>query len=199
MPADRATGIALGHSRPRAASQRHALAPFLRRLAQLGVLIVGCWSSATVGFVLTEDVSVWLRLRLDARHDRDRRLDPRPGPTGGRSLKVVLIVLGVGTLFYALVTVTEFFVAGHLADLLDERRTQRMIESLTDHHLICGFGRVGRQVARDLRAAGRGFVVIDTTRESRELAEAMGAPFIEGQPSDDDGLRAGRDRARARA
>ena len=64
-------------------------------------------------------------------------------------------MLGVGTLFYGLVTVTEVFVAGHLADLLAERRTLKAIEATSDHYIICGFGRVGRQVARDLRAAGR--------------------------------------------
>jgi voltage-gated potassium channel len=56
--------------------------------------------------------------------------------------------------------------------------------------LICGFGRVGRQAARDLRTAGRRFVVRDNNPdETREHAEAMGAPFVEGSPSDDEVLR----------
>ena len=68
---------------------------------------------------------------------------------------------------------TEFFVAGHLAGLLAERRTQRMIDATSDHYIICGFGRVGRQVARDLRAAGARYVVIDARpREPRAAAEA---------------------------
>ena len=79
-------------------------------------------------------------------------------------------MLGVGTLFYGLVTVTEVFVAGHLADLLAERRTLKAIEATSDHYIICGFGRVGRQVARDLRAAGARYVVIDDNPENRELA-----------------------------
>jgi voltage-gated potassium channel len=95
----------------------------------------------------------------------------------------------VGTLFYALVTVTEFFVAGHLGGLLQERRTLRKVRSLVNPHLICGFGRVGRQVAHDLRTVGHPFVVIDSNPDNRELAESLGAPFIEGQPSDDDVLR----------
>jgi hypothetical protein len=39
---------------------------------------------------------------------------PEPADLPGQIVKVLLIMLGVGTLFYALVTVTEFFVAGHL-------------------------------------------------------------------------------------
>jgi voltage-gated potassium channel len=89
-----------------------------------------------------------------------------------------------------LVTVTEFFVAGHLSGLLGERRTLRKIDSYKDHIVICGFGRVGRQAARDLRAAGRDFVVLDNNpAETREHAEAIGAPFVEGSPSDDEVLR----------
>src|SRR5919199_3747595 len=121
-----------------------------------------------------------------------------PGDADGEVLKIVLIILGVGTLFYALVTVTEFFVAGHLSGLLYERRASRMIEQLSDHYLICGLGRVGKQVARDLQAAGASFVVIDTNPDVREAADELGVPLIEGSSSDDDVLReAGIDRARA--
>ncbi len=109
-------------------------------------------------------------------------------------------MLGVGTLFYALVTVTEFFVHGHLGDLLAERRARRMIDSLSDHHIICGFGRVGRQVARDLQAAGARYVVVDERPENREVAADLGpgVRFIAGQPAEDEVLKsAGIERARA--
>ena len=51
-----------------------------------------------------------------------------------RSSSILLIVLGVGTLFYALVTVTEFFVAGHLGEILEERRTLNKIEDPPTTH-----------------------------------------------------------------
>ncbi|HWD76317.1 MAG TPA: hypothetical protein VG371_14340 [Solirubrobacteraceae bacterium] len=52
-----------------------------------------------------------------------------------------LELFGMGTLFYGLATVAEFFVSGQLSGLLEERRNQRMIDSYSDHHIICGFGR----------------------------------------------------------
>jgi voltage-gated potassium channel len=116
--------------------------------------------------------------------------NPDPADLAGQITKVLLIVLGVGTLFYALVTVTEFFVAGHLGDVLEERRTLKQIEHLQDHHLICGFGRVGRQVARDLQVGGDDFVIIDELDENRDLAEQRGAPFLRGRPSEDETLKA---------
>jgi voltage-gated potassium channel len=63
---------------------------------------------------------------------------------------------------------------------------------------VCGFGRVGRQVARDLRAAGALYVVVDDDPANREAAYAPGVRFILARPSDDDALRdAGIARARA--
>ncbi len=81
---------------------------------------------------------------------------PDPHDSAGRVVTVGLELFGIGTLFYGLATVAEFFVSGQLSGLLEDRRTQRMIDSYSDHFIICGFGRVGRQVARDLRVAGSG-------------------------------------------
>jgi voltage-gated potassium channel len=160
-------------------------------MAGLGAAIIGLLALGTAGFVITEGTSVGYGFVWALDTIATVGSIPDPDSSSGQVVKVLLIVLGVGTLFYALVTVTEFFVAGHLGGILAERRVRRMIESLTNHHLICGFGRVGRQVARDLRAAGRPFVVIDSNPNSREPAEAVGAAFIQGSPSDDDILRLG--------
>jgi voltage-gated potassium channel len=148
--------------------------------------------------VITAGVSVWGGFVLALDTIATVGSIPNPEDTGAEVIKVILEILGVGTLFYALVTITEFFVAGHLAELLNERRTLRMVQSLANHHVICGFGRVGRQVARDLQVAGQPFVVIDSNESNRELAEATGAPFIHGPPSEDEVLRhAGIERARS--
>jgi voltage-gated potassium channel len=151
-----------------------------------------------VGFAATEDTSLWIGFVWALDTIATVGSIPSPETTGGQVLKVLLIVLGVGTLFYALVAVTEFFVAGHVTGLLDERRRQRMVNALSDHYLVCGFGRVGRQVARDLRAAGVRYVVIDNNPESLEAAAAAGTPYLEGEASDEQLLRqAGIERARA--
>lgn len=180
------------------AASRREVSVFLRRMAQLGALIVAVLALGTAGFVLTEGVSAWDGFVWALDTVATVGSIPASGHTGAEIVKVVLIVLGVGTLFYALVTITEFFVSGHLGELLQVRRMQKAIDSLSDHYLVCGFGRVGRQVARDLRAAGAKYVVIDTNPENRHFAHGVGTRFIEGSPSDDEVLRqAGIDRARA--
>jgi voltage-gated potassium channel len=171
---------------------------FLRRMAFLGALILALLAVGTAGFTLTEDTSLGYSFLWTLDTIATIGSIGLPADTVGRILTVFLIIFGVGTLFYALVTVTEFFVAGRLSGLLAERRTQRMIDSLSDHHLICGFGRVGRQVARDLQVSGQSFVVIDDNPENREVAEEMDAQLLDGRPSDDEVLRrAGLERARS--
>jgi voltage-gated potassium channel len=146
--------------------------------------------AGSVAYSLSQDVSLWKGFLFTLDTVATVGSAPEPDDLPGQVTKVMLIVLGVGTLFYALVTVTEFFVAGHLGEVLEERRTLNKIDDLSGHHLICGFGRVGRQVARDLKVGGDDFVVIDELDENKGIAEQMGAPFLRGRPSDDDVLKA---------
>ena len=179
-------------------AMRRDLPGFTRRLGLLGALVAGLLVLGTAGYALSEGRGVWYSLRWTLDTVSTLGGFPAPRNASGQVVQSLLIVLGVGTLFYALATLTEFFVAGHLGELLVARREQRMIDSLTDHHIICGFGRVGRQVARDLRAANAKYVVIDGNPENRELARGVGVRYIEGDAADDAVLRgAGIDRARS--
>jgi voltage-gated potassium channel len=172
------------HERPSAATHRQ-LRSFARRIELLGVIVLALLLLGALGLALSEGVGMWYGFRWALATAATVGGFPQPRTTTGQIIEVALTVLGVGTLFYALATVAEFFVAGHLDDLLAVRRMQRMIDSLTGHHIICGFGRVGRQVARDLHAARADYVVVDPDAENRLLAEALGICFIEGDASDD--------------
>ena len=162
---------------------------FIRRLGilliALGVMVV----AGTIGFAAIEHVSPAYAFEWTIDTVTTLGSIPDPSDTAGRALKVGLELLGIGTLFYALATVAEFFVSGQLSGVLEERRIEKMIDSFTDHYIVCGFGRVGRQVARDLRTAGARFVLIDPNPNNREAARATGAPLIESQASDDEILK----------
>ena len=177
---------------------RHEMGFFLRRIA----LLVGSVALLVLGGAIAlsafEDVSYWRGVTWALDTVATIGSIPDTQTVGGDATKVVLTIFGVGTMFFVLVTLTELFVAGDLSGLLDERRMQRKISQLKDHYLICGFGRVGRQVARDLRVSGDSFVVVDDNPENREVAEEMDAPLLDGRPSEDEVLRrAGIDRARS--
>ena len=169
---------------------------FIRRLGILLIALGAMVIAGTIGFAVIEHVSPAYGFEWTIDTVTTLGSIPDPPDAGGRALKVGLELFGIGTLFYALATVAEFFVSGQLSGVLEGRRIERMISSFTDHYIVCGFGRVGRQVARDLRTSGARFVVIDPNPANREAALATGAPLIERQPSDDEILKqAGIERA----
>ena len=168
-----------------------------RRLATLAGAIVVLLALGTAGYCITEGVSVWRGFTWTLDNVATIGSIPEPEDTAGQIMRVLLTLLGVGTLFYALVSLTELVVTGELSAVLAHRRALRMTARLSDHFIICGFGRVGRQVARDLRAAGAKFVIVDGNPDNREHA-GVGVRFILSTPSEDAALRdAGIERARA--
>jgi voltage-gated potassium channel len=177
---------------------RRELQLFVRRLGiVLGALVV-LMIVGTAGFAIIEGTSLPYGFEWTVDTVTTVGSIPDPRDAGGKILKVGLELFGIVTLFYGLATVAEFFVSGQLSGLLEERRVQKMIDSYADHYIICGFGRVGRQVARDLGAAGVAHVVIDPNVENHEAARRAGVPFIGNEAADDEVLgQAGIDRARA--
>jgi voltage-gated potassium channel len=186
------------HSLEQRSRARRELRMFVRRLVVLLVALLAVIVLGTIALSVTEGTSVGYSFSwtLDTVTTLGAMADPND--TAGRVIIILLELFGIGTLLYGLATVAEFFVSGQLSGLLEERRNQRMIDSYTDHFIICGFGRVGRQVARDLRLAGVKYVAIDSQPSNREHAESLGVPYIEAYAADDEALHgAGIERARA--
>jgi voltage-gated potassium channel len=176
----------------------HDMVFFLRRIAFLVGSLVAMVLVGGAALAASEDVSYWRGLTWALDTVATIGSIPDTQTVGGDVTKVILTVFGVGTMFFVLVILTEMFVAGDLTGVLDERRMQSKIAQLNDHYLICGFGRVGRQVAKDLRAGGVPFVVIDDNPDVREHAEEENVLLVEGRGSDDETLlEAGIERARA--
>ena len=175
-------------ARQQRAHARREIELFRRRLAILLVALFVLVVAGTIGFALIEHVSpgYGFEWTLDTVTTLGSIADP--SDTAGRALKVALELFGIGTLFYGLATVAEFFVSGQLSGVLEERRIEKMIDSFSDHYIVCGFGRVGRQVSRDLRAAGAQHVVVDPSPLNRQAAVSAGVPLIESEPADDEVL-----------
>lgn len=100
----------------------------------------------------------------------------RPLHAAGKAFTIVLVLVGVGTALYTFSAVLEVLIEGHMRDLMRRRRMDRDIERMKDHVIVCGWGRVGREVARYLAASGREVVVID--RSSDRLIEVPYATVL---------------------
>lgn len=115
----------------------------------------------------------------------------------GRAWTMLLSIAGVGIIFGSVGIVAEAFVAEAASGRREARRMREAVEGLHDHHIVCGYGRVGSTVARELAHSAQRFVVIDINPASLEVAKADGHLVVEGDATRDATLRAaGIERAR---
>ncbi len=124
--------------------------------------------------------------------------ETNPLHPAGRVFTIVLIGMGMSVYVYALTTITAFFVEGELGGVLRRKRMQKKLAKLAGHYLVCGSGAVARHIAAELAQTGRPFVFIDSDAASLQLAQAefADAPWLQGNPADDETLQtAGIDRA----
>lgn len=116
-----------------------------------------------------------------------------PFGTAERVFTMALIIVGVGAVLYALGSLIETLIEGRLLETIGRMRMERTIETLQDHVIVCGWGRVGRAIAAEVVAAGKPIVVID---EEAERLEDCPHPTIHGDCTEDETLeRAGIARA----
>lgn len=107
---------------------------------------------------------------------------------------IVLILVGVGTAAYAFGAFIESFIEGYLGGTLRRRRMERKIASMAAHVILCGWGRVGTAIARNLQAHDTDVVVVDA---SEARIAAVDGPYVLGDATDEEVLReAGIERAR---
>ena len=112
----------------------------------------------------------------------------------GRLFTLGLGITGIGLLTFVVARSAQLLLA---SERLRERRIMKQINNLSDHYIICGYGRVGQRLAEDLTAAGRPFVVIDIDEDEIQELREENLLHVQGDAEDDEILKkAGIERAR---
>ena len=120
-----------------------------------------------------------------------------PLSTNGMYLTMLIVVTGVGTSIYLAGQAVEIIVEGEMFGYQRKKRMAREISGMKDHYIICGYGRVGHQVAEAFEQTKVRYVVIDAKPETKDELEPRGIPNIIGDATSDDTLmEAGIQRAR---
>ncbi|SHH00624.1 voltage-gated potassium channel [Flagellimonas flava] len=119
----------------------------------------------------------------------------RPLDANAKIFTVFLIVTSVFIFGFALSVITEYLLGRNSLQILKRKKVKKRIDKLTNHVVVCGFGRNGMQAAERLRAYNKPFVIIERSREIIERHEDE-VLFVEGNANEDEVLlEAGIDRA----
>ena len=162
------------------------------------VIVVAVAAIGTIGFVVLErwtvsDALYMTFMTLTTVGFREvNDLD-----TVGRAWTIILSVAAVGIIFGTVGLVAEAVLAEIASGRREAKRMEQAVAALRDHFIVCGYGRVGSIVARELVHGGQRIVVVDIRPESLDTALADGHLIVEGDGTSDGVLlRAGVERAR---
>ena len=158
-------------------------------------LLVSVVVFGTVGYALIERWSLWQAFYVTVLGITT--VDLPSMSRGGQVFTVFLLVAGVGATLYTFTLLATVVVEGGLPKRLQRRREARMLETISDHFIICGYGRIGSIVAEQFRRQHIPHVVIERDAERVQLALDQGALSVEADASREEVLkRVGIERAR---
>ena len=115
--------------------------------------------------------------------------------SSGMIFTIVLLLFGVGTVLYALSAGAKIILEGELQELFGRKRLEKKIKELKDHYIVCGYGRMGKIICRELKAKHVPFVAIERNGDFQNMPDDLLG--ISGDATNDDILKeAGIERAK---
>ncbi len=159
----------------------------LKRLKYSLMILVGILALGTIGYMVIEGwgladalymtVITLSTIGFQEVHDMD---------TAGRIFTIFLIVGGVGTAAYVFKTAIEIILEGEIREILGRKKVNEKIRRLKGHHIICGYGRMGKRICSEFASADSPFVVIENDPEVVADIQEKEFMVIQGDATHDD-------------
>jgi voltage-gated potassium channel len=136
------------------------------RLIYPVVAIIGVISFGTVGYTLVEQWNFFDSLYMTiitlttVGYEEVHALSK-----AGRIFSIILILVGVGTMLYALGVGAKIILEGEIRDILGRRQLSKKIDNIKDHYIICGYGRMGNIICKEMDHNKAHYVVIESSPE----------------------------------
>ena len=171
----------------------------LRRLLQVVYVLILVIIVGVIGYMFLEDWSFIDALYMTIITISTVGYGEVHGlSTGGRLFSIFLIVGGVGVMFYTVTAIVQYLAEGYLSGVFGRNRMKGKLSKLSGHIILCGYGRVGQEVAHAFKREGAGFIVIEQGPEAFAKAAYDGYLCLQGDATKDDVLdQAGINRAKA--
>ncbi|MFH1843992.1 MAG: NAD-binding protein, partial [bacterium] len=106
----------------------------------------------------------------------------------GHVFVIILIIIGLSVMTYTLSAIAQIIIEGQFRKLLGRRLMQREINSLKQHYIICGHGRMGKILCEELRQEAVPFVVVEGDTAEGENLREQGYLVVEGDATEDEVL-----------
>jgi voltage-gated potassium channel len=106
----------------------------------------------------------------------------------GKVFTMTLIVIGVGTILYTLNNAARIVIEGELRNIFGRRKVEKKIKGLRNHYIVCGYGRIGAVICKELRNEGASFIVIEKEQMVTEIAD-HDILFLRGDATKDEFLK----------
>ena len=144
----------------------------------------------TVGFHLVEGWSLADSLYVTVQTLTTVGYGDVPPRSGvGRGFAVVVMLIGAGGVALAVSTIVQSVVKWELVSTFGQRRLSKKMSRLRDHYIICGSGRVGSHLVRDLLSANESFVVIEKDQQRAAEFSQRGVSVLVGDATLEESLR----------
>ena len=169
---------------PRGEEQR------MHKIAVIIIIFIVLVFGGTFGYMLLENTGFWMGMYLTIITVFTVGYgDIVPVHPSGRIFTVFLVITSVSFVFYTFSKITETMIEGELRGLYKRRKMNRQISRLRDHYIVCGFGRIGKEICKILQEHHRPFVVIEKDPEEIKVLEELQFYQLQGEASDDEVLQ----------
>ena len=111
--------------------------------------------------------------------------DYYPHTRPGMVFTIILVLFGVGTMLYTVGLMAEIMIEGRLQIILGKGRLKKMIEKMENHYIICGCGRIGYLICRELHMENMDFIVIERNPEVIQKINEEGFAYYKGDATHD--------------
>ena len=151
----------------------------------LSIVVIGSIGYSLLGFTTSEAIYQTIITITTVGFEEVHQLDNR-----GMWFTSFLVVVSIGIFFYAVTSFTRYIVEGVFMNTYKDSKVKRKIEKLSDHVVICGYGRNGKQAAIELHEHDVKVVIIEQNPEIIQgLRETPGILYVEGDATDEEVLR----------
>lgn len=149
------------------------------------IIIIGTIGYSILGYTPSEAVYMTIITIATVGFEEVHPLD-----NNGMWFTSILVVVSIGIFFYAVTSFTRYIVEGVFMNTYKDTQVKRKIEKLSDHVVICGYGRNGKQAALELYEHNVKVVIVEQNPEIIQiLRDTPGILYVEGDASDEEVLK----------